>query len=949
MRSFRSFLLGFVCLAIIGFTSPLHAQQGTLAGRVTVAGSGGALQGAQIQVSGNGQPSTLLISNASGYFRLDVPAGTYTVATTYTGYTTTTHENVVVTAGETTIVDFALPQEVIGLGEIVVTASRKAEKQVETPATTHVIGAQIIEERPTQTPTDHLRMAPGVDIITQGIQSTNVSVRGFNNIFSGSLHALTDHRLAGVPSLRVNLLHFIPSNDEDLERMEVVLGPGSALYGPNTANGVLHMFTKSPLDSASEGTTVTLGAGERSVFQGSFRSAYLINSRLGVKISGQYLRGEDWQYTDSTELAARTFADQNPAQCEALLMARGYSGDLSAQGCERVGIRDYDLERYAIEARADYRFAPDGTAILTYGRTSSSGIELTGLGAGQTVDWIYQFFQARMNKNRFFAQAYYNTSDAGDSWLLRDGVPLVDKSSLFVAQAQHGMSFWNDRQDFTYGFDFFGTRPDTEGTINGFYEDVDEVDEWGVYLQSKTILSDQLDLILAGRMDDHSMLEEKVWSPRAALVFKPVEDQSVRFTYNRAFSTPTTLNYFLDISAGVAPSPELAALGYRLRAVGPGEKGYGFQNEDGSLKGMHSPFAPGSILPADPAVMWPIAMGVLQKQIEMGALPPELAALLPVLAGLTPTGTDLGIDLFNVANSEITPLSSTTVPAVPSLQESYTETFEVGWQGILGGKLLLAADAYYTKKNNFISPLVVTNPLLLLNGPDVGAFITAPIVGAITQQLIGMGMPPDQALEAAIVKAGEIVPQVAAGIAGIPLGVAATPEIPHNDSDFIVTYRNIGNIDFWGADLSAALHLSNGITLNGSYSYVSEDWFLLEPFDPLSLNAPKNKGSLGMAYRTGNGFYIDGLVRFNNQFPAESAGYVGTRCRQPEGAEGGLFDEDCIESVTLVDLNVGYEIPNTEATLQLAITNLFDEPYRSFVGVPNIGRFALVRVKYDLF
>ena len=113
-------------------------------------------------------------------------------------------------------------------------------------------------------------MAPGVDIITEGIQSTNVLVRGFNNIFSGSLHALTDHRLAGVPSLRVNLLHFIPSTDEDIERMEVVLGPGSALYGPNTANGVLHIFTRSPLDSASTGTTVTLGGGERSVFPGVF-------------------------------------------------------------------------------------------------------------------------------------------------------------------------------------------------------------------------------------------------------------------------------------------------------------------------------------------------------------------------------------------------------------------------------------------------------------------------------------------------------------------------------------------------------------------------------------------------------------------------------------------------------------------------------------------------------
>jgi outer membrane receptor for ferrienterochelin and colicins len=46
----------------------------------------------------------------------------------------------------------------------------------------------------------------------------------------------------------VNLLHTIPATNEDIERVEVVLGPGAALYGPNTANGILHMITKSPLE-----------------------------------------------------------------------------------------------------------------------------------------------------------------------------------------------------------------------------------------------------------------------------------------------------------------------------------------------------------------------------------------------------------------------------------------------------------------------------------------------------------------------------------------------------------------------------------------------------------------------------------------------------------------------------------------------------------------------------
>lgn len=104
-----------------------------------------------------------------------------------------------------------------------------------------------------------ISLAPGVDIIQHGAQSTNIVLRGFNNMFSGALYALVDNRITGVPSLRVELLHWIPTTNDDLERIEVVPGPGSALYGPNTANGVVHMITTSSLES--HGASVTLDGG----------------------------------------------------------------------------------------------------------------------------------------------------------------------------------------------------------------------------------------------------------------------------------------------------------------------------------------------------------------------------------------------------------------------------------------------------------------------------------------------------------------------------------------------------------------------------------------------------------------------------------------------------------------------------------------------------------------
>lgn len=952
MRNPRSGFLGLAAALAFLVASPVSAQQGTLTGRVTDVESGQPVPTAQVQILGGGQSSGGL-TNPQGIYRVQLPAGTYSIVVEEVGHRAARFDGIRVNAGETTNYDIQLTSMALALDGLVVSSSRGvAEKQVDAPATTFIVGTTELAERPAISPVDHLRDAPGVDIISEGLQSSNVVIRGFNNIFSGSLHMLEDHRLAGVPSLRVNLMHFIPTTQEDIERMEVVLGPGSALYGPNTANGVVHILTKSPLDS--QGTTVTLGGGERSVFDGSFRTAFLLSPKFGFKLSGQYVTGNDWHYTDPTEAAARASAidaSGNPTSaCLTGLNIRGFDATTAAESCRRVGLRNFDMTRYSLEARGDYQIADDGRAIFTYGRSNSTGIELTGLGAGQTKDWIYQYFQARMNKGRFFAQTYLNTSDAGNSFLLRDGVPLVDKSHLFVAQVQHGFSLGDDTQDFTYGIDYFGTDPRTEGTINGAYENSDHIDEWGVYLQSKTALSPKLDLVAAGRLDSHSMLNKDVFSPRAALVFKPTEDQSFRFSYNRAFSTPSSLNFFLDISGGAAPSP-LGELGYRIRAYGTGKDGYSFQNADGSLKGFRSPFNPSGanqLLPQSAATnFWGAAVAVA-AQGAAAAGTPLPASLVQLLSGLHPTSADLPLGILDPNTKQVTPLSSTTIPGVPGIKESHTETYEVGWQGVINNRVKLSADIYSEKKTDFVSPLVLRTPLITYDGQAVGAYITVPIVTALTQQYMAAGLPPAQAQAQAQAQAAQLVPAIATGIASVPVGVVSSDEVAAQGADMIVTYVNVGDISLWGADLAMQAFLNDEWTLNATYSHVSDDYFQIAGSSPIALNAPKDKGSVGLTYRNVlAGFNAGARVRFSGAFPAESAGYVGTKCIP--NAPASVFQEDCVESYTLVDLDMGYKVPSTQATLQLAVTNLFDTGYRSFVGVPKMGRFAMLRVKYTLF
>ena len=171
---------------------------------------------------------------------------------------------------------------------------------------------------------------------------------------------------------------------------------------------------------------------------------------------------------------------------------------------------------------------------------------------GQAKNWNYGYLQGRFIYKDLFAQVFWNRSDAGDTYILRTGLPTVDRSNLYVGQIQHSYSF-GERQRFTYGLDVLLTRPDTGGTINGVNEEDDSINEIGAYLQSETRILPQLKFIAAGRVDDHNQLENVVISPRVALAFQPNSDHNLRLTYNRAFDTPRTSDLFLDILSAQDP------------------------------------------------------------------------------------------------------------------------------------------------------------------------------------------------------------------------------------------------------------------------------------------------------------------------------------------------------------------------------------------------------------
>lgn len=932
--------MGFHALLAMGLfvAAPAWAQNGTITGVVTEE-SGRAVPNATVQaLTENGRVAASTFTTGDGRYALSVAAGSYDITVESVGYEAARTEGVTVTAGSTTRTDVVLPVRPFQLNPVSATASVTTQQAVNAPAHVEVVTERDIEARPAITPTDYLRATPGVDVITQGVQSTNVVARGFNNIFSGALLTLTDNRLAGVPSLRVNVLHFVPSTSEDIQRMEVVLGPAAALYGPNTASGVLHMITKSPL--IQPGSSFSLATGERGVLQHSLRTAHRLSDRVGVKLSGSYLEADEWSYTDPDEVAERAKFAADPFFRQDLINSLGITPAEADLRISRIASRRNDVERWSGEGRLDWQVTENGTATLQSGITNvGSGIELTGLGAAQVNDWRYMYYQGRFNWNRLFAQVYLNQSDAGDTYLLRTGQPIVDESTLLVGQLRHGFmpTTW---QTLTYGVDYFRTNPQTNGTINGLYEDEDETTEVGAYLQSESALHPKFDLVLAGRVDDHSALPDLIFSPRAALVFKPADDHALRATYNRAFSTPTSLNQFLDLPTAVpnqATDPSAAAaarLGYSVRVQGTGTTGFTFQQNDGSYL-MRSPFTPAGLggpeqlLPADVAAFYPAAIGVFQAQ---GGCSVVGAAVCGALASFDASGVGTNF----IAGDATFPLAGLDLAPIAPIRETTTTTYEVGYKGILRERFSLTGDVWFSRIDDFVTPLTVSTPLLTLNPESL-------VQGLVPHFMTELGMTQDQALQLATgIVAGS---GGSAGLAAVPLGVISTPQIHATGAQLLATYTNVPeSLDVWGVDLALQTLITPNWSATLAGSLVSDDHFESDQVGTVTLNAPKRKGSLAVAYRRDDGG-LNGEVRarYNDQFPVKSGVYEATACIEEDATT-----LPCVDSFTLLDLTLGYELRRAPGmSIQASVQNLLDEDYRSFPGVPDVGRMAILRLRYE--
>jgi iron complex outermembrane receptor protein len=877
-----------------------------LSGRVTAAG-GAAVPGATIKLTAPNAPAAKgAYTDTRGRYSIKgIASGKYTLSVSAVGYQTKVMEDVDVSGGTLNI---TISETAIDMDVMVVTASRTLQKASEAPASVTVVEPREIREAPKTNPVEHIRGLAGVDYAQTGISQQNTTVRGFNNVFSGSLLTLTDYRPAGVPSLRVNVGYFVPASNEDIERMELVRGPGSALYGPNASSGVLNIITRSPF--ASKGTTLFVAGGQQSLINGGLRHAGTLSDNLGYKISGQYFSANDWEYRD----AANDLKDSNG-----------------------VSRRNNAHERYNVDGGLYYTMGENTTVQLTAGMSEAiNTIEMTGLGAANGRNWRYTYLNAQITSGDFFAQTFYNKSDAGGTFFLRTGNPIVDKSSLLGTRIQHAYRL-NDDVRFTYGADYFATTPETEGTINGVNENNDNYTEIGGYLQGDWRITSKLSALAAIRADRHSVINEIVMSPRVALMYKLSDNSSVRTTFNTAFSNPGTNDLFLDLLSvkdafglgAVNPAWSVGAWG-----ASAGRNGYAFNRTGGNVNFI-SQFDPTrsnwiGLNTASAGGVWQTVTQIILPQLEAQA-PANLRPLLrPFLTGIpAPQNIKGNLATLNPTTRTFSPMGPNDLQDVSKLRQTNTQTIEVGYQGKVTEKLRVAVDAYHSTVNDFVSPLRVVTPSVFLDGASATAYIQPLLTGALMQQ----GIPQAQAEALAAQYAGLI----GGAYAQVPVGTASPENTPHK-GDILLAYRNYGQLSYYGSDVAFTYEVSPSWSVSGSASYINQNVFtgadLGDPtiIDNIALNAPKYKSAVGILHRNSSlGLSVGLKWRWVDGFYMNSGVYVGD-----------------VNAYHMMDLTAQYIIPGVDGlSFNLSATNLLDNKVEQFIGASMVGRLVQGRFTYS--
>ena len=467
-------------------------------------------------------------TDATGHFYLkNLPEGELTILAESVGYKAL-RRKIVARSGKSVEVNFEMSEETLSMDAVVVSATRNETNKKSTAVVVNVASAKLFETTASTNLAESMKFQSGLRVENNcgNCGTMQLRINGLEGQYSQILldSAPIFSSLAAVYGLEQLPVAMI-------ERVEVIRGGGSALFGSNAIGGVVNIITKEPLRNSLTVSNLTDiiedGTAEYNTsLNGSFVSD---DNRAGIYLFGM--------------IKNRAAYDRN---------GDGFS-DIPQVKSETVGFRGYYKTSIRSKLTAEYhhihefRRGGDALDLPPHMAEIAEQIEHDIDGGSLRFDAFSADSRHRGNvyasAQRISRDSYYGTGKDPDAYGKTSDLTAVvgaqytysfDKCLFMPAQLTLGGEYtYNDLDDHSIGFD--RKLLQTVHTTGAFVQN-----EWR---------SDKFNIIVGGRLDKHSMIDKPIFSPRANIRYSPNENVGLRLSYSSGYRAPQAYNEDLHIDA----------------------------------------------------------------------------------------------------------------------------------------------------------------------------------------------------------------------------------------------------------------------------------------------------------------------------------------------------------------------------------------------------------------
>lgn len=520
-----------ICLVAISIN--LKAQSGSLSGKVTSGDLPISFASVAIQKTKIGTATDSL-----GYYQINnIEPGTYKIVVTSVGYTKL-EQTITINKDETASLNFELTSNSSALNQIVVTGTRTPKRQTSSPVIVNLINSKTLDQVVAINLSDGLKFQPGLRVETD-CQTCNYTQLRINGLQGGYSQILINSRSIFSPLMGLYGMEQIPTNM--IDRIEVVRGGVSALYGSSAIGGTVNVITKVPIGNSYDFTNTYQridGQTSENLISGNVS---LVNEARNAGISvfvnnrtrDHYdANGDNFselpQIKDNTFGTNLFFIPKKNQKLELSLSSINeyrFGGEIVKKPAH-LALQSEERTHNVLMGSADYSisFNDDKNSLsIYYGGQKTDRLHYTGV--------IPDDLAAQQD---FLINPPYGTSDVVTH---QGGVQLNNKFEHFLG----------GKAVLTTGTEYIYDKVFDQIEVYNYLVD-QKTKNIGAFVQNDWDITSNLNLLTGFRIDKHNLVDHAIFSPRLSLLYKLKETTQFRLGWGTGFRAPQAFDTDLHIA-----------------------------------------------------------------------------------------------------------------------------------------------------------------------------------------------------------------------------------------------------------------------------------------------------------------------------------------------------------------------------------------------------------------